>query len=51
MVASFLFNVKPLDGIAMAGAVSLLLVCSVMAAWLPAKRAASVDPMRLLRFE
>lgn len=51
MVASFLFNVKPLDGIAMGGAVSLLLVCSAMAAWLPAKRAASVDPMRLLRFE
>ena len=51
MVASFLFNVKPLDGIAMSGAVSLLLVCALMAAWLPAKRAASVDPMRLLRFE
>jgi putative ABC transport system permease protein len=51
LVVSFLFNVKPLDGIAMGGAISLLLVCSVMAAWIPAKRAASVDPMRLLRFE
>jgi putative ABC transport system permease protein len=51
MVATFLFNVKPLDGIALSGAISLLLACSVMAAWLPAKRAASVDPMQLLRFE
>ncbi|MGH9516844.1 MAG: ABC transporter permease [Terriglobales bacterium] len=51
LIADFLFNVKPLDTAAMAGAVSLLLVCSMIAAWLPAKRAASVDPMRLLRFE
>jgi putative ABC transport system permease protein len=51
LVVSFLFNVKPLDSMAVGGAVSLLLVCSVMAAWLPAKRAASVDPIRLLRFE
>ncbi len=51
LIADFLFDVKPLDTTAMAGAVSLLLVCSILAAWLPAKRAASVDPMRLLRFE
>jgi len=51
LIADFLFEVKPLDTKAMVGAVSLLLVCSIIAAWLPAKRAASVDPMRLLRFE
>jgi ABC-type antimicrobial peptide transport system permease subunit len=51
LIASFLFDVKPLDPTVMAGAVSLLLVCSMIAAWIPAKRAASVDPMRLLRFE
>ena len=51
LVASLLFDVKPLDEVAMGGAVSLLLICSAVAAWLPAKRAASVDPMRLLRFE
>ena len=51
LVVSLLFGVKPLDGVAMGGAVSLLLICSAVAAWLPAKRAASVDPMRLLRFE
>lgn len=51
LIAGFLFDVKPLDSTAMAAAVSLLLVCATIAAWLPAKRAASVDPMRLLRFE
>ena len=51
LVVSLLFGVKPPDGVAMGGAVSLLPICSAVAAWLPAKRAASVDPMRLLRFE
>jgi predicted permease len=51
LIVGFLFDVKPLDPTVMAGALSLLLVCSMFAAWIPAKRAAAVDPMRLLRFE
>ena len=50
-VESLLFDVKPLDVFVMSGAVATLLISSTLAAWLPAKRAASVEPMQLLRFE
>jgi ABC-type lipoprotein release transport system permease subunit len=43
--------VKPFDRIAISGAVSTLLLSSVLAAWLPARRAALVEPMQLLRLE
>jgi len=51
LLSSLLFNVKPLDGVAISGAVAVLLACSPLAAWLPARRAASVEPMRVLRLE
>jgi putative ABC transport system permease protein len=51
VVESLLFDVKPLDIYVMSAAVATLLISSTLAAWLPAKRAASVDPMQLLRFE
>jgi putative ABC transport system permease protein len=51
LIVDFLFDVKPFDVAAIGGAVAVLLICSLLAAWLPAKRAAGVDPMRLLRFE
>jgi ABC-type antimicrobial peptide transport system permease subunit len=50
-LSSLLYDVKPLDAGAMMGAVAVLLVCSALAGWLPARRAASVDPMRALRTE
>jgi putative ABC transport system permease protein len=50
-VESLLFDVKPLDVAVMSGAVATLLISSTLAAWFPAKRATSVEPMRLLRFE
>jgi len=51
LLSSLLFDVTPLDGMAMGGAVTVLLACSALAAWLPARRAASVEPMCVLRFE
>ena len=50
-VTSLLFDVKPFDVLTMLGAVATLLLSSILAAWLPARRAASVEPMQLLRFE
>jgi putative ABC transport system permease protein len=50
-LASLLFGVKPLDGVAIAGAVAVLLACSALAGWIPARRAASVEPMEALRAE
>jgi predicted permease len=48
---SLLYGVKPLDAAAFTGAVVVLLVCAAVAGWLPARRAASVDPMQILRAE
>jgi putative ABC transport system permease protein len=50
-LASLLFDVKPLDPATIVGAVVLLLACSALAGWLPARRAASIDPVKTLRTE
>ncbi len=51
VLSGLLYNVQPLDGVAVAGAVAILLACSAIAGWLPARRAASVEPMQALRSE
>jgi putative ABC transport system permease protein len=50
-LASLLYGIKPLDGIAIAGAMLVLLACAAAAAWIPARRAAGVEPMQALRAE
>jgi predicted permease len=51
LLSSLLYDVKPLDGPVMVGAMILLFICSSLAASLPARRAASVEPMQALRAE
>jgi predicted permease len=51
LVKSFLYEVKPLDGWTYAAVVGLLLVVGVLAAFLPARRAAGVEPIEALRDE
>jgi len=48
---SLLYGVKPLDYGTIAGAVVVLLGCCAFAGLWPARRAASIDPMRTLRAE
>lgn len=48
---SMLFGVSPLDPVTYAGVVALLLAISGVACWLPAWRAAQVDPAITLRAE
>lgn len=48
---NFLFGVKPLDPIALTGSLLLIGVIALLAAFMPARRAAKIDPMRALRHE
>ena len=50
-LSSLLYGVRPLDGGAIAGAALVLAVCAAGAGLIPARRAASIDPMRALRTE
>lgn len=49
--ASLLFGVHPLDAFSAAAALGVLGCAVSAAAWLPARRAAAVDPMQALRSE
>jgi putative ABC transport system permease protein len=51
LLASFLFGVPPTDFVAFGGAAALLAAVALIASWLPARRAAAVDPMIALRAE
>jgi putative ABC transport system permease protein len=51
LLARFLYGVKPQDASTMAAVTLLLLVSGFVAAYLPARKAAHVDPMLALRGE
>lgn len=50
-VASFLFEMKANDPMAMAAAVTILGTAAILAGYLPARRASRIDPMLALRHE
>jgi predicted permease len=51
LMRGFLFGVKTVDPITFAAVTALMLVLALAAAWIPARRAAGVDPMQTLRME
>ena len=51
LVRGFLYGVEAHDGWTLAGAAVLLMASGLVAAYLPARRAAGVDPMEALRAE
>ena len=50
-VQSMLFGITPLDPIAIGAAIAMTLTAALAAGWLPARRAARLDPMVALRHE
>jgi predicted permease len=51
IIASFLFQITPHDAATLVCVVGLLAVAALFAAWVPARRAASIDPVVALRAE
>ncbi len=51
VIRSFLFGVTPQDPITFAEAAILINIVAILACWLPARKAAKVDPMVALRYE
>ena len=46
---ALLFQLAPRDPVTFGGAAAVLVAVGVLAAWLPAHRAARLDPVRVLR--
>ena len=51
VIGTLLYGVEPTDPLSVVAAVLVLVAVSLFAAWLPARRASSVDPIRALRYE
>jgi predicted permease len=51
IVSSLLFGIQPTDPISTGIAIAVLATAGTLAAWIPARRASRVDPLRALRYD
>jgi putative ABC transport system permease protein len=51
LMSSLLFGVGPLDPVAYVSALGVTLVAAALATYVPARRAATIDPIETLRAE
>jgi ABC-type antimicrobial peptide transport system permease subunit len=51
LIASFLFGVEALDPLVFVGAPLVLAAVSLLAVWIPARRASQVQPLAALRYQ
>jgi predicted permease len=50
-IRSVFYGIEPHDPITVIGTILIMLTVAALAAWIPARRAAKVDPMEALRYE
>jgi ABC-type antimicrobial peptide transport system permease subunit len=50
-IEMLLFDISRHNPLVLAGAVAVFIVVAALAAWIPARRAAKIDPMEALRYE
>jgi predicted permease len=51
VVRHFLYEIEPHDPITIIGTLGIMVAVAVLATWIPARRAARIDPMVALRYE
>ena len=51
LIASMLYGLKSYDPLTLGGSALFLVIIALAASWIPARRAASVDPIKALRHE
>jgi len=51
VLASIVYQASPRDPVVLAGVVAAMLAVGMLATWIPAQRALSIDPLVLLREE
>ena len=51
LIRFFIYGVQPYDPLTLTSAAVLMITVAVLAAWIPARRAAKIDPMEALRYE
>jgi predicted permease len=51
VLRGFLYNVNPTDPLTFLGVAAVLAFAAFIACWLPARRAAKIDPIKALRYE
>jgi predicted permease len=51
LIKSRVYGIKPHDPLTMVGAAVIMVTVAILSAWIPAHRAAKIDPMEALRYE